>query len=440
MNGWLLALLIVALVVAGISASAETSLTSVSRLRIRTRRAEGDRRAARVERLHRNPSGYLGTILITNTLAVTLASSAATLMAEQRLGAGAALWSAVALAIIVLLICEIGPKTYALQHNEAMAGRLARPVAAATWLLGPVVWVLTAISSLIFRVLPGEAGRRAPFLTEEELKELVVASEQEGVVEEEEREMIHGVLEMTDKPVREVMVPRIQMVALPADATLEEAVSEIVEHGHSRLPVYQETVDDVTGVLNVKDLLRPPENQGQPLRAGQLARPATFVPETKRLGELLQEMQANNVQLAIVVDEYGGTAGLVSIEDLLEEIVGPIRDEFDASEEEEVQILGPSEALVSASAGLDDVNDLLHLNLEGDGFDSIGGLVYARLGRIPAVGDSVEEDGITITVEAIDRRAIRTVRVRSRHPFEGSPAEAGAEPTGAGAGSDSSPL
>jgi CBS domain containing-hemolysin-like protein len=151
---------------------------------------------------------------------------------------------------------------------------------------------------------------------------------------------------------------------------------------------------------------------------GKLARPPTYVPEAKRLGELLQEMQRAKIHLAVVVDEYGGTAGLVTIEDLLEEIVGPIRDEYDLAEQEEVQLVSPTEALVTASVSLDDVNDLLHLHLEGDDFDSIGGLIYANLGRIPAVGDTVEVDGVTITVEGIDRRAIQTVRLRSDRPFE----------------------
>jgi CBS domain containing-hemolysin-like protein len=419
MNDWLVFLLVVALVVAGLSATAETSLTSVSRLWLRARRADGDRRAAQVERLQANPGGYLGTILVTNTLALVLASSAATLLAEEHLGAGAALWSALALAILVLLFCELGPKTYALQHNQTMARLLAGPVTVTTRFLSPVVVVLTTISALFFRLLPGAGGRRAPFLTEAELKELVSASEQEGVVEEEEREMIHGVLEMTDKPVREVMVPRVQMVALPADATVDEAIAEILEHGHSRIPVYQETVDDIVGVVYAKDLLRASHrDEAADLRAGQLARPPTFVPEAKRLGELLQEMQGAKTHLAIVVDEYGGTAGLVTIEDVLEEIVGPIRDEYDQAEQEEIQLVGPNEALISASVSLDDVNELLHLQLAGEDFDSVGGLVYAHLGRIPAVGEVIDAgDGVTITVEEIDRRAIKTVRLRSDRPF-----------------------
>ena len=420
MTGWLIGVLVTALLLAAASATAETSLTSVSRIRVRARREEGDRRAAMIERLHSDPGGYLGTILVANTLALVLASSSATLLAAHQFGTGGAFWSALGLALLVLLFCEIGPKAYALQHNEQVARAVVGPVTFATRILGPLVHALTWITSLLTRLLPGEGGRRTPFLTEEELKAVVSASSEEGVVEEEEREMIHGVLEMTDKPVREVMVPRVQMVALANDASLEEAIATVLEHGHSRIPVYEETIDNITGVVYAKDLLRARGLGGStPESVAVLARPATFVPEAKRLGELLQEMQIAKIHLVVVVDEYGGTAGLVTIEDVLEEIVGPIRDEYDLAEQEEIQLLSPSVAMLTASASLDDVNDLLHLHLEGEDFDSVGGLVYSLLGRIPSVGDVVAAgDGITITVESIDRQAIQTVRLNRDRPFE----------------------
>jgi putative hemolysin len=425
MTTWLIVVLVAMLLVAALSATAETSLTSVSRLRLRARREEGNIRAARIERLHANPGGYLGTILVANTVSLVLASSAATLLAASRFGTGAGVWSALALAVLVLLVCEIGPKTYALQHNEQVAGMMARPVAAATKVLGPLVFFLTAITSLPTRVLPGASSKGAIFLTEAELKALVSASSDEGVVEEEEREMIHGVLEMTDKPVREVMVPRFHMVALANDASVDDAIGLVLEHGHSRIPVYEETIDNVTGVVYAKDLLRASGRGAKPPETvAALARPATFVPEAKRLGELLQEMQLAKIHLVLVVDEYGGTAGLVTIEDVLEEIVGPIRDEYDVSEEEEIQLISPTEAMLSASASLDDVNDILHLRLEGEDFDSIGGLVYARLGRIPSVGDVIDVgDGVTVTVDAIERQAIQQVRLTRDRPFEVEPEE-----------------
>ncbi len=411
MSSWLLVVLVGALIVASLAATAETALTSVSRVRLRARREQGDRRAALIEHLHSNPGGYLSTVLVLNTVALVLASSAATLLAQDHLGASTAFWASLGLAVVVLLVCEIGPKAYALQHNEAVANLLAPTVAGATRALHPLVAVLTAASTLLTRILPGEGGRRTPFLTEEELKAVVAASTDEGVVEEEEREMIQGVLEMTDKNAREVMVPRVQVVALAADATLEEAVELVLDRGHSRIPVYNETIDNVVGILYAKDLLKV-WRQDPRLEVATLARSATFVPEAKRLGELLQEMQRAKVHMAVVVDEYGGTAGVVTIEDLLEEIVGPIRDEYDVLEREEIQVITPTEALLSGSTSLDDVNDVLQLNLSGEDFDSIGGLVYSLLGRIPAVGDEVRaEGGVVLRVEGVERQAITSVRL-----------------------------
>ncbi|MHB8394256.1 MAG: hemolysin family protein, partial [Candidatus Dormibacteria bacterium] len=198
----------------------------------------------------------------------------------------------------------------------------------------------------------------------------------------------------------------------------------VLDHGHSRIPVYDDTIDNIVGVVYAKDLLRARGGGLEPDGVAALARAATFVPEAKRLGELLQEMQRAKVHLVVVVDEYGGTAGLVTIEDVLEEIVGPIRDEYDLAEQEEIQMLSPVEAVLSASASLDDVNDVLHLRLEGEDFDSVGGLVYSLLGRIPSVGDRVDAgDGVTITVESIDRQAIQSVRLTRDRPFQIDPEE-----------------
>jgi len=417
----LVAALVVALLAAAFAASAETSLTSLSRLRLRARREEGDPAAAAIERLHRRPNGYLGAILVTNTVAVIVASTAATLLAVQSFGRSAAFWSTVALSVVVLMACEIGPKTYALQHSERVARVLVRPVAVLTLVLGPLVALLTAVPGLLTRVGAGGSAARGPFLSEGELKMLVAVGEEEGVVEEGEREMINGIFEMTDKAAREVMVPRVEMAAIEVARPLEEAIQLVLTHGHSRIPVYEETIDNIVGVVYAKDLLRArtraAAGSGEPALR-EVARRATFTPESKRVGELLHEMQRANVHLVIVVDEYGGTAGLATIEDVLEEIVGPIRDEYDQAEAEEVQILAPAEALVSARASLDDVNEILRLQLSGDDFDSLGGYVYARLGRIPTVGDTIDVgDDVTLTVEAVRRQSIRTIRVRSRRPF-----------------------
>jgi CBS domain containing-hemolysin-like protein len=411
-------LLVVSLVLATFAAAAETSLSSVSRLRIRTLAEEGNRRARRVADLHSRPNQYLSTILTLNTAAVTVATTAATLIAFSQ---GAHISEALVTGLLtafLLVFCEIAPKSLALRFNERVALALAQPVAALTVALRPVVAVLTAIATLAVRTAArGEVP--GPFVTEEELRMLVVMGEQQGVVEQEERQMMMGVLEMTDKAVREIMLPRVDLVAVEGDRTVAEVIERIIESGHSRIPVYEETMDNIVGVVYAKDLLR--HDDDTPARTVRsLAREAYFTPESKKVGELLHDMQVRKVHIAIVVDEYGGTAGIVTMEDLFEEIVGPIRDEYDIAEQEEIQFLSDSEVLLSARVSVDDVRELLHLQIDDTEADSIGGYVYERLGEIPKAGATVAVGGhARITVETVRRQSIRTLRVTSDHPFTG---------------------
>jgi len=409
-------LLAVSLILATFAAAAETSLTSVSRLRIRTLAEEGNRRAKRVVALHAKPNQYLSTILTINTAAVTVATTSATLLAvSQGSHVPEALITGL-LTAFLLVFCEIAPKSLALRYNERIALALADPVEALTVALRPIVAVLTAIAGVLVRTA-ARGSAPGPFVTEEELRMLVVMGEQQGVVEQEERQMMMGVLEMTDKAVREIMVPRVDVVAVEADKTVEEVIRLIVDHGHSRIPVYEETNDNIIGVLYAKDLLRHSGSRSQPVKP--LAREAYFTPESKKVGELLHDMQVRKVHIAIVVDEYGGTAGIVTMEDLFEEIVGPIRDEYDIAEQEEIQFLSDSEALLSARVSVDDVCEMLHLDIEDTEADSIGGYVYERLGEIPKPGATVTLGHARITVETVRRQSIRTIRITSDHPFTG---------------------
>src|SRR5579884_955745 len=383
-------LLVVSLITAAFAAAAETSLSSVSRLRIRTLAEEGNRRARRVAALHSRPNQYLSTILTLNTAAVTVATTAATLIAFNQ---GAHVSEALVTGLLtafLLVFCEIAPKSLALRFNERVALSLAQPIAVLTVAMRPVVAIRTWVATLAVRTAArGEVP--GPFVTEEELRMLVVMGEQQGVVEQEERQMMMGVLEMTDKAVREIMVPRVDVVAVEDDKTVAEVIPVIVESGHSRIPVYEETMDNVVGVVYAKDLLRNHEQAAaRPVKG--MVREAYFTPESKKVGELLHDMQVRKVHIAIVVDEYGGTAGIVTMEDLFEEIVGPIRDEYDIAEQEEIQFLNESEVLLSARVSVDDVREMLHLDIDEEDTeaDSIGGYVYERLGEIPKAGATVK--------------------------------------------------
>ncbi len=422
-----LVVIVISLVLAALAASAETSLTSISRVRLRQLVEQNVPQAIVIERLHRDPNAYLSTILIVNTVAIIVASSTATLLALHLYQARVAEWAvSLVLSLIVLVACEITPKTLALQRAERVALRMARLVAWATYVMRPVVFVLTAVTRLILRMMGGKAQVRGPFVTEEELKMLVSVGEEEGVIEEEEREMIHGIFEMGDMRVRELMVPRTDLVAIEVNEPVEKAVDLVTKHGHTRIPVYEGNLDHIVGVLYAKDLLRAVV-RGVQKTLREIARKPYFTPESNKVQDVLRDLRKNRVHMAIVVDEYGGTAGAVTIEDILEEIVGPIQDEYDIGEEDEIQFISPNEVVLDGRVSVDDVNELLKLDIAADDYDTVGGYVLNQLGATPKVGATLKLGTADLRVEAVQGTRIKKVRIRSDTPFqipeasEGSP-------------------
>src|SRR6266496_2332976 len=332
-EAWLqLFVLIVTLILCGVASAAETALTSVSRIKLKNMAEEGDRRVIDIEKLLAEPNTFLSTILVVNSVAVIVASSMATVLALRFSESWGELIATILISLVVLIFCEITPKTAAVQNPLRWARVFVRPVRITAWLLQPVVWALGAVTNSLVRLVGGQIKRKGPFVTEEELRLLVTVGEEEGVLEEEETEMIHSIFEFADTTAREVMVPRIDMVTLEADATVDEAVDLALQAGFSRIPVYKESIDDIIGVLYTKDMLKQLREDHNTLPVRDLVRPAYFVPETKKLDDLLREIQQKHVHLVIIVDEYGSVAGLVTIEDLVEEIVGDIQDEYDREE------------------------------------------------------------------------------------------------------------
>ena len=413
-----LVVIVIALVLAAMAASAETSLTSISRVRLRQLVEQKVPQAIVIERLHRDPNAYLSTILIVNTVAIIVASSTATLLALHLYQERVAEWAvSLVLSLIVLVACEITPKTLALQRAEKVALRMARLVAWATLVMRPIVFVLTVVTRLILRIMGAKAQVRGPFVTEEELKMLVSVGEEEGVLEEEEREMIHGIFEMGDMRVREVMVPRTDLVAIEVNEPVEKAVDLVTKHGHTRIPVYEGNLDHIVGVLYAKDLLRAVV-RGEHKTLREIARKPYFTPESNKVQDVLRDLRKNRVHMAIVVDEYGGTAGAVTIEDILEEIVGPIQDEYDIGEEDEIQFISPNEVVLDGRVSVDDVNELLKLEIAADDYDTIGGYVLNQLGAAPKVGATLKLGSATLRVEAVQGTRIKKVRIRSETPFQ----------------------
>jgi CBS domain containing-hemolysin-like protein len=407
---------VAALILAAFAAAAETALTSVSRIRVRTLANEGDRRAKRLVRLHNDPNGYLSTILSINMIAVIVATSVVTSLTIDAHRFPEALVTVI-LAIAVLIFCEIAPKSLALRYNEGLSLHLARPVSFLTKVLRPLIGSLTLVSRLMLRISTRGKNVRGPFVTEEELLLLLAVGEKEGVVEEEERQMIHGILEMTDKAVREVMVPRVDVVGLEVSQSTRELISLIIDSGHSRIPIYEQNLDNIVGVIYAKDLLRAGVRSDDKTPLKRLVREPYYTPEAKHVGELLREMQERKVHMAIVVEEHGGTAGLVTFEDLIEEIVGPVRDEYDEAEQEEIEFINDHEVRLSARVPIDDVKEMLHLQIDDVDADSIGGLVYAMLGEIPKAGATITIGDAKLTVESVRRQSIQTVRITSDKPF-----------------------
>src|SRR4030042_6407584 len=277
--------------------------------------------------------------------------------------------------------------------------------------------ILTPLRRLLTRAVrwalpPLRRGKSslAPSKEEEELAILGELEEEEGKIEDSEREMSRGILEWEETTAREIMVPRTDIVAVDTDIPLSKVIDLVLERGYSRIPLYQDTIDNVVGIIYAKDLLRYTRDQGSQVSLSDIARPPYFIPESKKIGELLRELQEKKGYIAIVVDEYGGVAGLVTIEDLLEEIVGEIEDEYD-TEEPKVEWLNETEAVVDAKLSIDDLNDFFGLSLQTEGFDTVGGFVYSQLGRIPTVNDKVEIEGLTISVLSTLGRRIKKVKI-----------------------------
>ncbi|MBP6964278.1 MAG: HlyC/CorC family transporter [Armatimonadetes bacterium] len=408
-------------------AMAEIALVSVRKTRIRQLIEEGVPSAVTVQRLMENPTRLLATVQIGVTLvgffasaagAVTLAQPVADVLARTgipfvaRNSLGVAVFVVtLVIGYLSLVIGEISPKSLALQHSEKIALRSAKFLLFLSIVLAPLVRVVTWSSNIIVRPFGGKASFSSPVVTEEELKMLVEAGEEDGIIEEEEREMIHSIFEFTDTVVRKVMVPRIDMKTVDVESPIAELLDVIMEEGHSRIPIYEEDVDHIVGIVHAKDLLRVlHEKCGADTSIRDLMRPPYIIPENKKVDELLAEFKKSKIQLAIVVDEYGGTAGLVTIEDLLEEIVGDIMDEYD-EEEPLVEVIDANTSIVDARTPIDEINEQMDLQLPEEEFDTIGGFVFGLFGKQPHLGESVEYDGAELTIAETDGPRINKVKI-----------------------------
>jgi putative hemolysin len=405
--------MIVAIVVlfslSGVMALSETAFVRVSRIRLMNLAEEGDKRAERLLRLLEHPEQTLNSVLLVLLACQMISATLLGIVLEQRFGTlGVAIGMVIEITV-VFTFAEVAPKTFAVQHAERAAMAVSGLLTFVTR-FAPFRILTRGFIGLANVVLPGKGLRGGPFVTEAEILTMADVAAQEASIETEERELIHSIFEFGDTVVREVMVPRPDMVAVEADATVDEAIRVAIAAGKSRLPAYDDTTDDIIGLVFLKDLVtRSGSGEGnEPVR--QMLRPGHFVPESKRVAELLRQMQTGKFHMAIVIDEHGGTAGLVTMEDLLEEIVGEITDEYDV-DEPQVERLPGGALRVPGRTPIDEVNELLGDELPQGEWDTVGGLVFDALGHVPIEGECARVNGLEFCAERVQGRRIVSVRI-----------------------------
>jgi len=397
------------LVLSAVMALSETAFVRANRIRLLTLAEEGDKRADRVLRLLEQPEQTLNGVLLVLLACQMVSATLLGTVLEPAFGTAGVAVGMVIEIVVVFTFAEVAPKTFAVQHPEQAVMRVSGLLVFLTR-FGPLRLLTRGFIGLANIVLPGRGLRRGPFVTEEEILTMADVAAQESSIETEERELIHSIFEFGDTVVREVMVPRPDMVAVDADATVDEAIRVAIAAGKSRLPAYNETTDDIVGLVFLKDLVtRSGSGEGtEPVRT--MLRPARFVPESKRVAELLREMQTEKFHMAIGIDEHGGTAGLVTMEDLLEEIVGEITDEYDV-DEPGIERLPDGALRVPGRTPIDEVNELLETELPQEEWDTVGGLVFNALGHVPEEGETARVDGLDFSAERMQGRRIVSVRI-----------------------------
>lgn len=388
----------------------ETALMALSKIRIRHMVEEGVKGAKLVEKLAEDPSRLLGAILIGNNIVNIGASALATSVAVKAFGEGAVGIVTIVMTILVLIFGEITPKSIAKQNSESVALRVSKPINIVVKLFRPFIAIFTAISGLFIRILGGDPKATEPFITEEELKTMVGVSEEEGVLEDVEKEMIFNVFEFADSQVKDVMVQRVDVVAVDINATYDEVINIIKTEQFSRIPVYNQNIDDVIGILNVKDLIIASQSK-ENFKISDYMREPYYTFEFKKITELFNEMKKTRNHIAVVLDEYGGNVGIVTIEDLIEEVVGEIEDEYDDEGDSDIVVVKEDEYIVDGSARLDHIGDLIGVTMESEEFDSVGGLVIGELGRFPEKAEEVKLNNIRFVVEEVDKNRIKKVRI-----------------------------
>ncbi len=405
-----LIVILILLALSSFFSSAETALTTVNKLRIRSMVEEGVKRAKTVSKLIEDPGKMLSAILIGNNIVNLSASSIATSLAIEQLGNTYAGIATGILTLLILIFGEITPKTLATIYAEKLALLYAPMVNLLTQILTPVIFIINKLSLLLLMVLRVDPKKKYTTMTENELRTIVDVSHEEGVIESEERKMITNVVDFGDSLAKDIMVPRIDMAYATLDMTYNELLEVFREEKYSRIPVYSEEKIDIVGIINLKDVFFFRDDASK-FHIKDYMREPYYTYEFKKTSELLHEMRKESISMAIVLDEYGATAGLITIEDLIEEIVGEIRDEYDEDEEDIIIQLNDNEYMADGAAKLEEINEYMNLSLKSDDYDSIAGHIIHLLDHLPEEGEQIKENNVTFTVNRVDKNRIDKVHI-----------------------------
>ncbi len=410
-----LVILVILVFMSAFFSSAETAFSTVNRVRMRSLEEEGNKRAAKVNKILDNYGKMISTILIGNNIVNIGASALATTLAIRiNLVVGIATGI---LTIVVLLFGEIVPKTWAKISNEGISLAYSGIIYFLMQVLTPIIIIVDVLSTAILKLLHIDPNQKTSTMTEGELKTYVDVSHEDGVIETEEREIIYNIFDFSDAVARDIMIPRINMVSVNVNASYEKVFSIFKDSMYTRLPVYEDDKDNIIGLINVKDFLLTPNTEGFSVR--NILREAYYTYELKKTADLLLEMRDKTNNVAFVLNEYGATVGMITLEDLLEEIVGEIRDEYDADEAEFIKEIAERTYLVEGSMKLDDINDALGTSLDSEDYDSIGGIIMEYLDRLPEEGEEVRlKNGILLTVKNIEQNRIQKVQMVLPEPVE----------------------
>jgi CBS domain containing-hemolysin-like protein len=419
----LLAVVVVLIFATGLLALSETAITRTSKVKAQALVEEKRRGAVTLLRLVERIDSVLPVVLFALAMCTLVAATLVGVVAAHAFGGWGVVIATAFEVVVIFVLAELAPKTWAVQHTER-ASLATAPLIRLLVAFAPIGWITRALIGMSNAILPGKGIKAGPYTSDEMLRALADEAAEEDVIEHEERTLIHSIIDFGDTVVRDVMVPRPDMVAVESHARIIDVVDIIIPAGFSRIPVYGQGIDDIVGIVYAKDLMRAEREGRSEAPVSTIMREAHFTPESKRVSELMREMQAGKFHIAIVVDEFGGTAGLVTLEDLIEELIGEITDEYDI-EEAPVEKLDDGTVVVNARMPVDEVNELLETSElpEGDEWDTVGGLLYSLLGHVPVEGEAAEVDGHRLVAERVQGRRIGRVRILTTGPAP--PADAG---------------